>query len=147
MQGQLKPDLENPKSRVGPEHVVHDDHVGAVHHPDPDSGAGAHGKPVRVTDRSRAQLVQVEVRITKLEKSRTQLLLVGVPVLLHESVGLQGLQKAVHRRPGETEAVRQLAHPQAPRPAGESLEDRGRSIDRLDRSTATFFRIFIIRHC
>src|SRR6476661_1995921 len=102
--------------------MVHNDHIGAVHNPDADSGGRAKGEPIRVTDRARAQLVQVQVRVAKLEKARAKLVLVGVLVLLDKSVGLERLQQAVHRRSRQTEAVSQLAHPQATRSAGQSLE-------------------------
>jgi len=61
------------------------------------------------------------------------LVLVGVRVLFDETVCLQCLEQAVDCRPGETETLRELTDTQATRTARQSLQDRGRAVEGLDR--------------
>jgi hypothetical protein len=83
---QLRAHLQDLKGGVRPEDVMDHDHRGTVHHPDPDCRVGALGEPFRVDDRAASQLVQVEVGVAELEQPGSQLVLVGVAVLLHEAV-------------------------------------------------------------
>ena len=146
MQRKLEADLEHPECRVRAENVVHDHHARAVHDADPNRGARPGGEVVGVGDRARTQLVQVEVGVAKLKQARAELVLVGMAVLLDETVGLERLQQAVDSRPGEAEPVGQLADAEAPWTAGEGLQDRRRPVDRLDRSTPSLAWVRI-RHC
>ena len=68
-----------------------------------------------------------------MQQARTELILVGVAVLLDEAVRLQGLEQPVHRGARQSELVGELADPEPARPAGQRLEDPRRAIDRLDR--------------
>src|SRR5260370_20745195 len=117
MQWQLQAHLEDAECAVGTEHVVDDDDARSVHHPTPDRRAGSRGQPVRIRDRARAQLVEVEVRVAELEQAWPQLVFVGVPVLLYESVRLQRLEQPVDRRARPPQPVGQLPYPPPAPPA------------------------------
>ena len=62
------------------------------------AGVGALGETLGVHDRTAAQLVQVEVRVAELKQAGAELVLVGVAVLLHETVRRKRLQEAVDSR-------------------------------------------------
>ena len=143
MQRQLKTHLEDAERRVRPEDMVDHHHAVPVHHPDPYRRAGSARQPVAVPDRTGPQLVEVQVRVTELEQPGPELVLVRVPVLLHKAMGLQRLQQTVDRGPGQAEAVGQLADAQPAGSAGQRLEDRGGSVDGLDRASS----LATIRHC
>ena len=134
MRGQLGADLEHLEDGVGPEHVVHDDHGGAVQDTDAHGGLRARRQALRVHERARPQLVVVEIGVAQMQQAGAELVLVRVAVLLDEAVRLQGLQQAVDGRAGHPELVGELRHAEAPRPRGEGLEDPRRAIDGLDRA-------------
>ncbi len=121
MQRQLGADLEDLKRGVGTEDVVHDHDTRAVHDAHAHRGVGAGGQALGVDERPGPQLVEIEVRVSELEQTGAELVLVRVAVLLDEAVGLERLQQAVHGWPGEAEPIRDLADAQSPRSAGEDL--------------------------
>ena len=61
VQRKLQAHLEHAERGVRPEHVVDDDDACPMHHADPHRGPSPRGEMVGVGDRSRAQLVEVEV--------------------------------------------------------------------------------------
>ena len=123
-----------------------DDDARAVHDADANRRAGPGGKVIRVADRARAQLVEVEVGVAELEQAGPELVLLRIRVLFDEAVRLKGLQEPVDGRPRQTKAVGQLADAQAPRTAREGSQDGGRPVDRLDRRAARLAGL-VIRHC
>src|SRR5258708_21101806 len=136
-------DLEGAECRVRTEYVVHHHDARPVHDADAEGGAGGRGEAIRIGDRARAQLVQVQVRVSKLQQARTELVLLGVPVLLDKTVRLQSLEQPVHGRTGQPKPLGELAYAEPAGPAGPCLEDRRGAVDRLDGRTPFFP---IIRH-
>ena len=127
--------------RVGAKDVVDDDGVGAVHDADAHRGLRAHREPLRVHDRARAQLVDVEVGVAELQQAGAELVLLGVAILLDESLGQQRLQQPVHRGPREAEPIGELADPEPPGPPASALRMRAA------RSTDWIVSAPAIRHC
>ena len=84
--------------------------------------------------RAPAELVQVEVRVAEVEQAGTELVLLGLAILLDEPMCLKSLQQPVDGGTGDPEAIGELAYAEAPRPAGERPKDPRRPIDGLDRS-------------
>src|SRR5881392_666661 len=96
-------------------------------------------------ERAGAQFVQIEIRVAELEQAGPELVLAGVPVLLDEPVRLKRLQQAVDGRDCELQTRRELRHAEAPRAAGQRLENARSAVYRLDPAAACWLRR--IRHC
>ena len=68
-----------------------------------------------------------------MEEPGTELVLLGLVILLDEAVRLKRLKQPVDSRARDPQPVRQLADAEPPGPAGERAEDPRGAIDRLDR--------------
>jgi hypothetical protein len=132
MQGQESADLEDLQAGVRPEDVMDDEHAVTVRHADADRLADPCREQLRPRERSRPQLVQVEIAVAELEQLRAELVLVGVEVLLDEAVLLQGPEQAVDGRLREPDAVGEIAQAEAPRMLSERLQDPHGAVDRLN---------------
>ena len=90
-----------------------------------------------------------------MQQARAELVLLRIAVLLDEPVRLQRLQQSVDRRPGDVETLRQFAHAQSSRAAGERAKDARGAVDGLDRPPLASgprrvrgtFVFLAIRHC
>ncbi len=133
MQGQQRPDLEHLQARVRPEDVVDDEHAVRLRNAHAHRLADARREQLRPRERTRAELVQIEVAVAELEQLRPELVLVGVEVLLDEPVILKRPQESVHRGLRETHPVGQVAQAEPARMLAERLEDAHRAVYRLNR--------------
>ena len=87
VQGQQRSHFEDLEARVGAEDVVHEHPVaveGAYR-----TASSASGQRLRVGERARAQLAQIEVAVGELEELWAELVLVAVGVLFDQTVGCE----------------------------------------------------------
>ncbi len=110
-----------------------DEHAAPVRHPDADGLADARCEQLRPCERPRAQLVQVEVAVSELEQLRTELVLVGVEVLLDEPVLLERPEQAVDRGLRQPDAVGEIGEAEPPRMLAEGLQDADCPVYGLNR--------------
>ena len=89
-----------------------------------------------------SQLVDIEERVAELEQPGTELVFLGVGILLHEAVDDERLEQPVDGGTRKPEPIRQLTDPKALRSTGQGLQYRRRPVNGLDRGTSVF-----IRHC
>ena len=103
-------DLERLAGVVGPEHVVDDQHLVIVQGADPDALAAASREAVRPVERSRPQLVAVEVARAHVQQRGAELVLARVAVLFDEPDLSQRLQDPEYGPLREAELTGQLGH-------------------------------------
>jgi hypothetical protein len=133
MDRQQGADLEHLQARVGAEDVVDDEHAAGMGDADADRLADACREELGPRKGAGAQLVQVEVAVPELEQLGAQLVLVGVEVLLDESVLLQRPEQAVDGRLREADAIGEVREAEPPGMLAERLEDAHGPIDGLNR--------------
>ena len=89
--------------------MVDDHDAGAVRHAHAHRGIRARGQSLGVSKRPRAQLVEVQIRVTKLKQPRAELILARVAILFDETVCLERLKQTVDGRARQLQPVRDLA--------------------------------------
>jgi len=132
MHRQKRADLEQLQARVRSKHVVDDQDAARVRDADADRLAHARREQLGPGERTRAQLVQVEIAVAELEQLRAELILVGVEVLLHEAVFLERPEQAVDRGLREPDAVGEVGEAEPPRMLAEGLQDADSPINGLN---------------
>jgi hypothetical protein len=132
VQRQERADLEHLQARVRPEDVVHDEHAFAVGGADADRFTDTGCEHLRPGERARPQLVEVEVAVPELQQLRAELVLIGVEVLLDETVLLKSPEQAVNRRLREPDTFGDVAQAEPTRMLSERLQDPHGAVDRLN---------------
>ena len=110
MDRKLRSDLKHLKDGVWTKHVMDYDYHRAMHDPDPDRRRGALGEPLGMDDRTASEFVEVQVRVSEMKEPGSQLILLGLVILLDEAVRLQRLQQAVNSWACDLQPVGQFAH-------------------------------------
>jgi len=129
---QERADLEQLQARVRPKDVMDDEDASRVRDADAHRFADARREQLRPGERAGAELVQVEVAVSELEELRAELVLVGVEVLLDETVLLQRPEQAVHGRLREPHPVGEIGEAEPPGMLAERLENAHGTVDGLN---------------
>jgi hypothetical protein len=125
-------DFEQLQARVRPEDVMDDEDAARVGDTHAHRLADPRREELRPRERPRTQLVQVEVAIAELEQLWAELILVGIEVLLDETVLLQRPEQAVNGGLGEPDAIGEVGQAEPPGMLAERLQDAHGTVDGLN---------------
>jgi hypothetical protein len=126
--------VERLEGVVGPEDVVHDQHLAFQQRADPHGLATAGGQRVGPVDGAGAQLVDVEVAGAEVQQRRPELVLARGLVLLDEADVLERADDAVRGALRQVQGAGDLEQPEPSRAAGEEPKDGGCASDGLHLS-------------